>query len=951
MKNILKILLILLLLIIPISASAQQDIYANCESEIFESSKYFKLSSIAYVHKLTLQWNDTDKTAIASFNGKKIAFNTVNDIVYIDNEKYYFGDILLYNGYTYIPEDSTTLFNDGYSAYLLNNSSNIKYIEGKITRIDIDNETLKITKLMQYEINQSKYFCIDEFAELYNIVPVKTAENDYIMISSNNHEMYFYVQTDYIGYNGSYFTPGDIILKDGKFYAPESVIQYMLEVFLPDFKNIIDNTSDDSVAITDKYTSYIFDNTDKKYVSLKEVSSINGYKYQWYFVNKYAEVKIDTITYYVLVPTNVIMKDNEIFNAYDIKEENDIVYIEYDALSIFGLIENNEQNSVQEESLMPQESIEEQLNEDNGLLQQYIPIRQLAQKINGVIQWDSASYSAILTHKDLKYVFNTKQMKIYINDIEITGYDFKFEEGITLVNTSIEDLIYSSIILSEKTETYDLLLVKSPAISVKTHYLLNSPQRIVVDLLNVNKLNIDTTQGNNYSSIRILNDNEIKRLVFDLYNKCSYEIKKYDGYIELKIYNQESLTQEPVTENQNHDSVQLPQNKVKVAIFNDQIKVITDEYDGYEIKRLSDPNRLIVFIPESLCESAIINPTEGSRYIKAVKTTCDDSGTYISIELISQCRYEISERDKTEFIIDIFSQKILNMSYYNSSNRKYIQITGLALADQYGKVNSNVKITNNDLITEISFIDPTYRLTSGVLYLNDDYIEKIQIKRNDEQVVMVIYAKKLLQLYFNSARSTYTNINFLPLDDTYSGYVVIDAGHGGYDPGAVAGSIYESTINLSIAKKVKQLLADKSINVFMIRDTDEYVGLYERAHIANIIKASLFVSIHSNAFANTGYKGIMTLVYPSYEQSSSMTGRILGTRIQNNLIAETQGIDRGVIDRPNLVVLNSTKMPAALVECGFMTNPDELKDLQTEEYQNILAQGIVKGIIESLNSD
>ncbi|MDD2261413.1 MAG: N-acetylmuramoyl-L-alanine amidase, partial [Clostridia bacterium] len=84
-------------------------------------------------------------------------------------------------------------------------------------------------------------------------------------------------------------------------------------------------------------------------------------------------------------------------------------------------------------------------------------------------------------------------------------------------------------------------------------------------------------------------------------------------------------------------------------------------------------------------------------------------------------------------------------------------------------------------------------------------------------------------------------------------------------------------------------------------------------------------------------------------QSNKLSGKQFGTVLQKNLIKATSAIDRGVIDRPNLIVLNSTKMPAALVECGFMTNAEELVALQSEEYQDILAQGIAAGIIEALS--
>lgn len=953
MKNILKTLLILILLIIPFSVSAQQEIYSSCEYIIFENHKYYKLSSIASVHNLTLQWNDSDKSVMTAYNGKKIVFNTANDIVYINGERYYFGDIILNKGFTYISEDSITIFNEGYTAYLLNSNSNIKYIEGKITRIDVDNDDkLTITDLKKYDLNQSLYFCIDEFADMYNIVPQKSADNDYIMISNGNIEMYFYVQTDYVGYNGSYFTSGDILIKDGKFYAPETVIQFMLDVFLPDFASSINDSYVVTADNKDKYTTYIFDDTNIKYVSLKEVSTIHGYKYQWYYVNKYAEVKTSNSIYYILVPTNVIMKENNINNTYRVKEENDIVYIEYDALSLFGLIDSviNTENNEGKEIGNSKNTIEEDMDYTDST-SDFIPVRQLSQKVGGSISWDDATFRATLAVNDVKYIFDTKNMRLFINEIEIENPKFKFENGITLVNTSFEQFIYSSSVFHKITDNCDILMIKSLNGKIKTHYALSSPNRIVVDLLNVDTIDNTKQIGTNFNDIRIIEDGNIKRLVIDLKDKANYEIIQYGGYIKIVISSKTTLDETTKIDNKASDIIEIPENEIKISTQKDQVKILTAKYEGYTISRISDPNRIEIFIPDTYCEESMLLPAEASRYIKTINTRYEEKGSYVSIVLTNQCRYEILEKSSTELLINIYSQKITNMSYLNSSDRKYIQITGIALADQYGKVNSNVKITYDNLVTEIYFIDTAYRLTAGVLYVNDEFIEKIQIKRVDEQVRMLIYAKQPLQIYMNSARLTYTNINLLPVDNTYSGCVVIDAGHGGYDPGAVANSIYESKINLSVAKKVEQILISEGIKVFMTRNTDDYVGLYERAHIANMIKASLFVSIHSNAFANTSYKGIMTLVYPSTDQSTNITGKSFGKIIQNNLIRITGANDRGVIDRPNLVVLNSTKMPAALIECGFMTNPDELAALQTDEYQNILAQGIARGIIDSMSGN
>lgn len=947
MRNLLKTIIILLLLILPFAVTAQQDIYSSCEFEIFEDVKYFKLSSVASVHKLTLQWNDTEKSVKTSYNGKNIIFNTVSDIVYINNDKYYFGDIRLYNGYTYIPSDAASIFNEGYTAYLLNEPIEYKYINGKITKIDSTTDKMQISLLKKYDINQLGYFCVDEFAKLFNINPIKSVDNDYIMLRGNDHEIYFYPQTDYVYLDGAYFTAGDIIFQEDKFYAPDKLLQYLIEIFLPEFSKTQESPIDamDNTDVT--YTTYIFDNSNKKYVSMNEVSRINGYNFQWYYVNKYAQIKTLDSTYFILVPTNIIMKNDVVISSYSVKEEHDIVYIEYDALNIFGLIKA--QTPKQEDVIEPSRN-------------ELVPLRQFADSINATVLWDDVSFSAIVTHQDVKYVFDIKNKKLFVQGLEVSGYEYKYENGITHVNTSIEELFLKKMILSEKKDTNDLVIIKGTPITVKTHYPLHNPERIVVDLLNAEQLKIGSINGQYFNNIRLLNDeNGIKRIVFDLKDSCDYEIKNNKGYIEIKLMEkgvklEEQSVPSPGVEKpkdpiQNEDIPKTTKNKASITMSLDKVNINISKYDGYEIKRISDPNRIVLFIPNAYSETKALASAQGSRYITSMNTIQDDFGLYIEIELTNQCRYELIKKSNTELVLEIYSQKILNMSYYNSSDRKYIMLMGMSLSDKYGIVNSNVIIENKHLITDISFIDASYRLTAGVLYINDDYIEKIQVNRNNEQVKITIYAKQPMNFYFNSEKSSYTNINLLPVNNEYEHCVVIDAGHGGYDPGAVAGTIYESTLNLSIAKKVEEILENNKIKVFMTRKTDEYVGLYERAHIANNLKASIFVSIHSNAFSNAGYKGIMTLVYPSQSKSTGLSGKSLGAILQKNMIVLTQAINRGVIDRPNLVVLKSTKMPAALVECGFMTNAEELAALQTDEYQDILAQSIAKGIMESLNAN
>ncbi|WP_294547973.1 N-acetylmuramoyl-L-alanine amidase [uncultured Pseudoflavonifractor sp.] len=174
--------------------------------------------------------------------------------------------------------------------------------------------------------------------------------------------------------------------------------------------------------------------------------------------------------------------------------------------------------------------------------------------------------------------------------------------------------------------------------------------------------------------------------------------------------------------------------------------------------------------------------------------------------------------------------------------------------------------------------------------------------------------------------------------------IVIDPGHGGTSSGAAYEGILEKDLTLPISLKLEALLKAAGYNVVMTRSTDVYVGLYERADIANSVDADIFVSIHANAFDDPSVNGLITYYHPS-----SGRGRRLAQAIQTPACQATGAKDRSIASA-DFVVLRETDMCAVLVETGFMTNHDELMKLNTSSYQDKLAQGIAQGIINYLNT-
>lgn len=173
--------------------------------------------------------------------------------------------------------------------------------------------------------------------------------------------------------------------------------------------------------------------------------------------------------------------------------------------------------------------------------------------------------------------------------------------------------------------------------------------------------------------------------------------------------------------------------------------------------------------------------------------------------------------------------------------------------------------------------------------------------------------------------------------------IALDAGHGGSDPGAVYKGWQEKDDTLDLTLAVGDILKKNGIDVYYTRTTDEYETPFKKATDANNSGADLFVSIHRNSSENPNqYSGVETLVYSDTGLKAEVARNI------NNQLEDAGFKNLGVDERKNLVVLKRTKMPAVLVEAGFINN-DKDNYLFDEEFDSI-AQAIADGILESIPS-
>lgn len=171
--------------------------------------------------------------------------------------------------------------------------------------------------------------------------------------------------------------------------------------------------------------------------------------------------------------------------------------------------------------------------------------------------------------------------------------------------------------------------------------------------------------------------------------------------------------------------------------------------------------------------------------------------------------------------------------------------------------------------------------------------------------------------------------------------IVLDAGHGGEDPGAVYQGRQEKDDNLQLVMRVGTILKENGIDVVYTRTTDIYQTPFEKAQIANNADANFFVSIHRNSSPQPNqYNGVETLVYDKSGIKLEMAENI------NEQLEDVGFRNLGVKARPGLVVLRRTKMPALLVEVGFI-NSDVDNQLLDEKF-NETAQAIADGILKTL---
>lgn len=326
----------------------------------------------------------------------------------------------------------------------------------------------------------------------------------------------------------------------------------------------------------------------------------------------------------------------------------------------------------------------------------------------------------------------------------------------------------------------------------------------------------------------------------------------------------------------------------------------------------------------------------------------DDSASYTpSVETkITNVSYDITGDNSIKVTVtsnaDISSYSDFTLS---SPERVVVDFAGM----KFDGVGDTLSV-NKAGVTSVRMGDNDERARVVVDISN---LKKYNIeKTSDDTVVINVETKAAAPITKPTVNNGNSNNNSTITADS-SKLIVLDAGHGGSDSGAVGYSngnvVLEKNLTLEITYKVKEILENAGYTVSMTRTGDTLPSLVERPTQANAENAAVFVSIHINSVDNAPNANGTEVYYADSNNGNAYgtTSEKLATNILNRMLYYMGSTNRGVKTAEHAVT-KRCEMPAALTEVGFITNPTEVYNMTTDEYQYKAAQGIAEGIMITL---
>ena len=592
-----------------------------------------------------------------------------------------------------------------------------------------------------------------------------------------------------------------------------------------------------------------------------------------------------------------------------------------------------------------------------------VPLRPIGEGLGYDITWDIKTQTMALFkgNKSLSFVVNKdkaivdgKELKMDEKTLMSGGrayvtmtflesvmeYGFQYdqvakrmvikEKEVPVIISKVQDISYS-----EESGYPQLYISTDNPVEYNT-FTLDNPDRMVIDINNAiadTDYEVKEINSGDIIGVRIgqfSSQPKVVRIVVDLKNKKKAMVTHSADKKNISLAYANIL--QPVT--------------IEKEGYCDVISIKGSQSVDSQLFSLNNPDRIVIDVQQAVLGGENQNiALNNSSIIKSVRTGQFDVGTArIVVDLGKSAFYEIKNEDNESkiYISDIPFSFMGYDKYYNSS---YVTMNPDDEVDFKTDFDKKKNVLKVEINKDIEYDNELYEI-------NDNLLEYIKLSKTQQKKSVITKAEfklkdKVNYEFLSSSNTKLIKLKLTHIPDTPSDVlVVIDAGHGGKDPGAKAvDGTYEKNYNIDVARRLDRKLKEIGFNTIMTREEDLYTTLQERADAANWNYADFFVSIHFNAYMNKA-KGIETLYYPNTPtEAYSINNKDIALIFQEEILKTLKRPSRGVIPRPDLFVLNKTKMPAMLMELGFLTNKEELSFIKKESYREDAANALATSLL------
>ncbi|WP_317854693.1 N-acetylmuramoyl-L-alanine amidase [Chakrabartyella piscis] len=473
-------------------------------------------------------------------------------------------------------------------------------------------------------------------------------------------------------------------------------------------------------------------------------------------------------------------------------------------------------------------------------------------------------------------------------------------------------------------------VVSSGAVTHYEEYKLDDT-RVILDFYNVSNglaSEITSTNSSIVTSIRTaeheFDGTTVTRVVLDLDSYVEYSITQSSDQKSVMV-SFEMITLEDIDATNKNNR--------------DYITIEGDGSFGAEVTTQVNPYRVVVEIPNVKSELPSSLSAKSLDYITEIDIEEDDSTVTITLYVdgIVECDWESYSG---ELIVTIMESSLDNMEYDSKDDALYlydidIDIDDIEMDDQY-------LLGYFDVILPENYED---ELGYGTLQVGDTWVDSIKVDSTSKNTTIRFYQNQYMAYEVEEIDDGCV-IYIKNPKDVYDNVVLIDAGHGGTDPGTSGNGLTEKDLTLTLALLTVDYLEDTGIKAYLTRDTDVYVQNALRAQTANEI-ADFMLSIHLNAAEDNGTaNGTETLYKPQTETTSSkvLTSGTAADIMQGHLISALGLTNRGLKERTDLLILNVTTVPTILVEICFLTNVGDALKISTTSNQKATAKALAEGV-------